>query len=313
MSIVLEYKLASGMARKVWLHPGQILRFGKSTRADVVIDDLELGDVHFVVTGTADDWLISSIGRENPVFANGQLVNGYVLCHGDELQAGRTLFRIAIDGKAIAPVQEVPEDDRSAKPVDETQPLTFAVQQLASKVVDFKLQVKDSQVAELFSLLLEKEPWSGCKCYVTFNAKRFGKASQSWQPAGNDLFEYAPDEIRATDSLAVTLLDKPADAQVLAEARTACRSDAACLIFSPLPMEDFLESHKIVWAWFSRPSIFAQQVTLGSSMLAHKLVLNGEFVVLFNPGTNAGLRIVAQVTSRDQLQQCLQPIRLRTS
>ena len=108
------------------------------------------------------------------------------------------------------------------------------------------------------------------------------------------------------------LFRSPLSVEVVRELQLASRSDAACLVMSPMQPTDFFEAHKIVWAWFSRPSILAQQLALGSSVLAEKLLLDGELAVLFNPVANSGLKLLTQVAQQDNVQRSLEPIRLRT-
>jgi pSer/pThr/pTyr-binding forkhead associated (FHA) protein len=311
MIIVIEYRTPKGETGLRWMGLEQTLRFGRTSRADVAIEsDPSLADIHFAVTGIDGDWYVSALNSHHGIFVNGQLVSRRVLEHDDEVQAGQTTFRISIEGKAVAPRSEIAEVHRP-EPVIESQPVAFSVQQYPSKVAEFSIQVQDWQVAELLHKFVSLRPWSDYHVYLVLNGKRFGKTPTTWSPGDKDLFEHAPDEIRATDSLSVSALDKSLTPEILAEFQRASRADAACMIFSPLNLDALLESHKVVWAWFSRPSTLAIQLSRGSSVLAEKLLLDGELAMSFGTQPNSGLKLLIQVAQREKLQSVFEPMQLR--
>ncbi len=310
MNIILEYSLPQGQSRKVWMSVNQVLRFGRANRADVIIDfDPSMADIHFTVTGQAAEWHIASLGYGNAVFVNGQAISYHLLQHGDTIQAGSTLFRVAIDGKVAAPVRQVAEVHHVPAPV-EAKPLTIVSKQHASKVVEFSVAVSDSQQFAFLDALAAGEFLAGHHWYCPLNTKRFGKPPVSLTATGQDLFAHAPDEIRQTDALEVSLVTRPFDPAVIAEARQAGRANAACLLASPLPTPELLEQHKIGWAWFSRPAILSQQLSLGSSMLVEKLLLDRECLLLFEPAVQSSVRLMVSPADSAALQSSLEAIRL---
>lgn len=63
-------------------------------------------------------------------------------------------------------------------------------------------------------------------------------------------------------------------------------SDLMILIVSKLAMLEFLEKQKITWAWFSRSSIFHQQLVHGSKTLAQILFAGISFAVIVDRATS---------------------------
>ena len=311
MNIILEYSLPQGQTRKVWLSVDQALRFGSTSPADVIIDfDPSMAGVHFSVTGQASEWRIASLGYGNKVFVNGQAVHYQLLQHGDTIQAGSTLFRVAIDGKSAEPNPSIPEVNQAPAPPAESQPLSFVTKRHTSNVVEFAVALLDKQLHPFLNALISDDSLVTHHWYCALNTKRFGRQPLHLTTTGKDLFEHAPEEIRLTDALEVSLIGPPFNPEVIAETIAACRANAASLLVTPLELPDLLDNHKLVWAWFSRPAILSQQLTLGSSILAEKLLLEREFILFIEPAANAGVRIITQTSYGDALQSLLETIRL---
>ncbi len=312
MNITLEYGQAGGRSRRVWLGKDQVLRFGRSNRADVVIDsDSKLADVHFEVIGLGHEWRITSVGTENTVFVNGKLTNYHPLEHGDLVQAGGTQFWVTIEGLTPpkAPVSEKPSEPVLLEP----KALTFSSKAVPSKVVEFTVAAQDSELSVVVNALIATESFADCSVYCALNTKRLGRPLSSLPQGDSDLFSNAPEEIRESDSLAILPVPSPIDSSTLGELAFAGRRNASFLVFSPHPLSVYLESHKLVWGWYGRPSILHQQSTLGSSVLAEKLILDRELILLFGSTPNEGIKLLVQKAHGDRLTNALKTIFISSS
>lgn len=127
---------------------------------------------------------------------------------------------------------------------------------------------------------------AGCNWYLIVNQKRYGdRPVPGWaEEVAGDLFENAPPEIRATDSLFVSRFQR--DKVNVEELTKILASDSMILIVSKLEMPEFLEKQKITWAWFSRSSVFHQQLVHGSKTLAQILFAGIQFAVIVDRETS---------------------------
>jgi hypothetical protein len=186
--------------------------------------------------------------------------------------------------------------------------LEFSLKHYPSKVVEFNLAVKDNQIATVLNALAKSELLAGHQVYCAVNAKRLGRRLATLEHSDSDLFSHAPEEIRETDSLEVLPVPLPLQADVLNEITLFGRGNASFLLLSPQPLDTFLESHKLVWGWYGRPKILYQQLTLGSTVLAEKLVVGSEIVLLFGPSLDSNIKLLTQKSHSDKLLSSLQTI-----
>jgi len=133
--------------------------------------------------------------------------------------------------------------------------------------------------------LLKSIITSGNRIFVLINRKKFGDSEVlGWTPISGDLLEQAPDEIRVTHSLVVGKVDPefltdPIMFRLLG-------SDAVMVLASKLDGPALLEVRKLLWIWFSKPSILMHQFENGSKPLAKKLLDGIQFVLLHNAKTS---------------------------
>ena len=138
-------------------------------------------------------------------------------------------------------------------------------QPLGSGVTEYRLRSASHRSCDVLKTLSPK-----LFCYLAVNKMRLGDVQiEGWKQTSNDLFENAPAEIRASDSLLVGSLDPNAVSndglsKILA-------SDSTIMLISTLDSQTLLEKQKMAWAWFSRPSVFKQQMVHGSETLAKTL------------------------------------------
>lgn len=119
-----------------------------------------------------------------------------------------------------------------------------------------------------------------------------------------DCFSNAPTEIRDSESLHVVALDfsqvKAPPLEGFADA------DAGMIIFSDHDTESLMVGQQILWAWFARPSLLVNQLSVGTADLAMRLLEFPQVVlieappdtlVLFTLEANAA-EVVSTVTNR---------------
>ena len=152
--------------------------------------------------------------------------------------------------------------------------LTSITQELASGIIQHRFEIA---IENALPILLKMR--AGLHCYLVVNEKRHSEQLvPGWDHAkSRDLFENAPAEIRATDSLFVAKfhLDQIDGEQLV----RILASDSMILLLSDLQLPDLLEKQKIAWAWFSRPSILHQQLVHGSKTLAQTLFAGLKYAV----------------------------------
>lgn len=191
MLVVLK-TTSDGAPRQVQLRTGQVLKVGKSGWADFSISgDPSLEDEHFEVVCATDGCHVRVLGPSAAVFINGQATPRGTVFDGDEIRAGKTLFRIIVQGGPARPVadQHETKSEAAAPAVVATAAATGAALGLVRicSYLDFGADIKalantastadiliDKLVAEekfqdaikLRAYLLDKRQavWWGCFC-----------------------------------------------------------------------------------------------------------------------------------------------------
>ncbi len=135
------------------------------------------------------------------------------------------------------------------------------------------------------NVLLKSIISNGNSVFLLINRKRFGDMEVAgWMQISDDLLEQAPDEIRVTDSLFVGQVDQ--DFLTNPTMFHLLGSGAAMVLVSKLDGPALLEARKLLWVWFSRPSILQHQFENGSKSLAKKLIEGIQYVLLHNAKTS---------------------------
>lgn len=303
MKLILEYSL-DGVARKTWLASDENLRVGKSTKADLVISsDNRMADIHFIIRATNRGWELSALDpRDAPVAVNQTPVSSHVISQGDRLTAGNTLFHVSIDGMpSSAAVPAESETDLAAS--DEPSPIYFFVNALPSKTFEYQVVCEMASEPTIVATLAESN-----RLAYGVNKRRLGSPELDPLKLDTaDLYEEAPEAIRQVDSLQIVNASDELHSQngrrELELVLRAARADAACLLFSTLEADALVEAKKLVWAWFVRPSIIRQQLTVGTSHLAEKLM--SELSCIAIPHGSAGFSLFVEQTARERVENVL--------
>jgi len=273
MSLVLEYQDRTNTKKTILVLPVHVVSFGASDQADFMIDfDPSVLDQHFTIFGKEHRWVIEAVG-DAPVFVNSQRVQHTSLGNGDEILVGNTRFTVRLEGIDTTPTVDPPIVTAVAA---NPNPIVFASRKLNAEMVEIQAVDAADRLLELVSKIHASQ-----LVYLAVNQKRLaGVTIGNWQPETEDLFAQAPSEIREKNSLHVGTLDLKGTSEK--ELRLAMVGDAAILFMSNNPLPALLEKQKLGWAWFSRSSIFRQQITLGSESLA-KILFAGINLVLVIP------------------------------
>jgi hypothetical protein len=103
MPFFLEVQSGSRKGEKIRLNPGQVVRIGRSTKADFAFsDDSHLSSAHFSIDCGANNCSVTDLSSRNGTFVNGQKVDAASLKDGDTITAGETAFLVRIEGEEAA-------------------------------------------------------------------------------------------------------------------------------------------------------------------------------------------------------------------
>jgi pSer/pThr/pTyr-binding forkhead associated (FHA) protein len=106
MRVTLQVQNGSAAGKQVVITPGQAVKVGRLDKADFVLpEDPLLSNVHFVLECTADACRLRDLESRFGTFVNKRRVTDVLLRAGDQIQAGRTAFLVAMD---VAPSAEPP-------------------------------------------------------------------------------------------------------------------------------------------------------------------------------------------------------------
>ncbi len=124
--VLLEFPQPFGELRKIWLPPGDTICFGRTNASDVPVGkDPYMSARHFVVTTGQELCRLRDAGSRGGTRLNGRPVQEAILCDGDVITAGKTHFRVHVDGGLPAALRSrydpavvlaVPDDGRSSPP-----------------------------------------------------------------------------------------------------------------------------------------------------------------------------------------------------
>src|SRR4029079_2187227 len=100
MQLTLQTTPGPHAGRKVLLRSGQVARIGRTEWADFSFpQDADLADVHFAVQCQLQGAKVRKLAADNPLALNSKEVMEAELQPGDTIQAGKTSFLVAFDGK----------------------------------------------------------------------------------------------------------------------------------------------------------------------------------------------------------------------
>lgn len=112
--------------QRILLAPGESLRIGRTTKADIAItDDPTMSGVHFLITYSDESTTVRDLESRNGLFVNGKQVIEATVQSGDQIRAGRTSFGLSletVDGQEseAQPVTQPGDETRGHRASDAT-------------------------------------------------------------------------------------------------------------------------------------------------------------------------------------------------
>lgn len=104
MQVDLEIQSGPLAGKVIRVKPGQPLTVGRTPRSVLALpQDTFLSGIHFAVESTASDCRVVDRDSTNGTFLNRARITEAVLRDGDEISAGRTVFKVRITENAVAP------------------------------------------------------------------------------------------------------------------------------------------------------------------------------------------------------------------
>lgn len=104
LRVIMEITNGPFIGRKSWLRAGQILRIGRTDRADFALPhDKNMSSLHFTLECGQDVCKVRDEQSANGTTVNGEKITESLLKHGDEIGAGSTRFKINIEGSRDVP------------------------------------------------------------------------------------------------------------------------------------------------------------------------------------------------------------------
>lgn len=98
MAIVLEITSGPLQGKRIPVHMGKPLRFGRSPHADVVLDaDPHLSSLHFEVECKENSCHIVDLNSRNGIFVNGNKTSGAILRNNDTISAGNVTLTVRLE------------------------------------------------------------------------------------------------------------------------------------------------------------------------------------------------------------------------
>lgn len=99
----LEVRSGPRAGNKIRLDPEQLLRVGRTARADLTFsEDSHMSGVHFSVGSEGKTYRLTDLNSRNGTLVNGQSVNTVVLGDGDTIVAGETTFAVRVEADDAA-------------------------------------------------------------------------------------------------------------------------------------------------------------------------------------------------------------------
>ena len=106
MRIILQVIAGPERGRKVQMQLGQSARFGRTEWADFSFaSDKELADEHFLLDYSRQGLKLRALGGDRVVKLNSTPVSESTVQHGDQIEAGKTMWQVLFAGQPTPPTQ----------------------------------------------------------------------------------------------------------------------------------------------------------------------------------------------------------------
>ena len=247
---------AKAAQRRVWLGPNQRLRVGSTEWAEMTVRDPNLADVHFQVETDFSRCKVRDLRSPGGVFLNGERINEALLHDGDELLAGSTKFRIAIDREAIRQVVASIRESTRIRAISRQ----FSGEICRSGIACYReIRLSPTEIAERMA--------ERASMYVILNTSRLaGELPEAFAEApgiGASAKSGKPSPLRLISNQDVdlmTLIDH------------YWGHDVVITLFSPRASTELVDAFQQDASWFATPSILREQLLNGNPQLIQKLL-----------------------------------------
>lgn len=248
------------------IRPGFGVVVGSNPASEFCIEDEGLASRHFSLAFEGLALRIQNLAANGQrLWIDGRAETNRVIGHGTRIRAGNVEFHVAVD---------VPESTTAPSP------------SLTSRL-EFRLQVAMGG-AGLLSMGPVDSKWPGW--IATIAAGRTVILAVNRQHAriqlpfplaeGQDLFGSAPPEIRRMHSLHMLPISEEGGLEHSEIVQSILEADAGMLLISSKSLPELIESKRLFWAWFAKPSLLRFQVQEGSDQLARQLMADLEVIIL---------------------------------
>lgn len=104
MQVIIEATSEYGIAKRVWLRPGERIAVGRTERSDLVLtSDPQLADLHFTIGCDGQNCQLRDLNTATGTFLNGSQVAESIVRDQDVIVAGGTTFHVHIKGAPSEP------------------------------------------------------------------------------------------------------------------------------------------------------------------------------------------------------------------
>jgi pSer/pThr/pTyr-binding forkhead associated (FHA) protein len=98
MRLSLEITSGPLTGKRIVAEVGQVVRIGRTTKADFATEDAFMSGEHFAIEGDRKAWRIRDLKSRNGTKVNGEVVTSAEVREGDRVHAGSTDFIVRIEG-----------------------------------------------------------------------------------------------------------------------------------------------------------------------------------------------------------------------
>lgn len=268
MRVVIEPQVED--SRKLRMGPNQQVRVGGTAWAEFAVPDPQLAEVHFILETDQDKCIVRENADGKGVYVNGVRVHEAILKHGDDLFAGSTHFRVALEETTPAKARPGKRTAAQVQVEHSPAPLMHAAAPAASK----KLAPEPKHERRYAGRMCK----SGLACFQELRlmpsevAGRLSKSAAAFvvvntarlEPALAAKFDASASLVSADQtargSVFSVRLQTLEDANQLAIIDSLWGMNAAIVGFSRQPMSQVTSAVKRHVTWFVSPSVLRTQL-----------------------------------------------------
>jgi hypothetical protein len=206
LRVILEVTNGPFSGRKAWLRAGQVLKIGRTERADFTVPhDKNMSGLHFTLECDQDLCRVRDAESANGTAVNGEKVTESLLKHGDEIIAGSTKFKINIEGSRAVVGEEAASRTirltgdlglpKHAGPAPSKQPPTFRERACMTGLVALEGSAAEPTPAQVAKILLKLAPM-----YLIVDFNRMGLECPAELTTPEYLYDWYPPAVAADHS-----------------------------------------------------------------------------------------------------------------